>query len=94
MNEFNANMINEETAKDTVETAVDIVKDVAVKSGSGITSRMGIAAGITTAVIGLVVGGVMLWRKRKAEKEEMRMPDAETPVELSDEDLEEITTAE
>lgn len=95
MNEFNPEMIcNEDTAMDAVEAAVDIVNDVAANPGSGITSRMGIVAGVVT-VVGLVVGGVMLWRKRKAVKEEeLRQPDEDAPVELSDEDIAEITTAE
>lgn len=94
MKEFNANVINEENAKDAMEAAVDIVKDVAAKSGSGIISGKGIVAGVLTA-IALVGGGVMLWRKKaEKKKEELRIPDAEVPVELSDEDIEEITTAE
>lgn len=94
MNEFNELINNEGVAMDAMESAADIVKDVAVNSGSGTGSRMGVVATVATAVVGLVVCGAMLWRKHKAKKEELRKPDEEAPVELSDEDLEQVTTAE
>ena len=81
----------EETAKDTMEAAVNIVKDIPARSGGN--SRTGIIAGAATLILAAVAGGVMLWRKNKAGKE-LRQPDEDAPVEMSEEDIFEVTTAE
>lgn len=77
---------------DAVESAVNVVKDIPVKPFIGRISGKGIVAGMT-AVIGLVAIGAIVLKKFKPE-EEIRKPDAEAPVELSDEELAELSTAE
>lgn len=83
--------MSNDTAKEAMETAVNIVKDIPARSGGN--SRMGIIAGAATIFLAAVAGGVMLWRKNKTDKE-LRQPDEDAPVEMSDEDIFEITTAE
>ena len=90
---FEVPMFKEDNVKDAVESAAKIVKDVPAKSFLGNISGKGVIGLAAVGIIGLAAVGVAVWKKCKPE-EEIRMPDADAPVELSTEELAELSTAE
>lgn len=72
---------------------MDTVEVESEESGIGAGMAALITAGAVAAGAAAVHWGKKLWAKHKAKKE-LRKPDEDQPVELSNEDIEKVTTAE
>lgn len=86
------NYIEEIETVEPIEV-MDPVEVETEESGIGAGMVALICAGGAAAIAAAVHWGKKAWAKHKAKKE-LRTPDEDAPVELTDEDIEEITTAE
>ena len=78
---------------EVMENEVDIYEMESEESGIGTGLAMLIGAGITAAGVAAVGLGKKLWAKHKAKKE-LRCPDEDEIVEVTEEDIEEIIDPE
>ena len=86
------NYIEEIETEEPIEV-MDAVEVESEESGIGAGMAALITAGVVAAGAAAVHWGKKLWAKHKARKE-LRKPDEDQPVELSDEGIENVTTAE
>lgn len=76
--------------EDVMETEVDTMDMASEESGSGTGMAMLIGAGLALATTAVVKLGKKAWAKYKAKKE-LRQPDEGEIVEVTDEQIEEVT---